>query len=405
MAADDQADAPVALDDDERPLGAGRAREVDRLREAPDRLQPDRRRPTPTRRLEAPGSWVSAAGPCACAAQSASPPRCSRCSPRPRAGRRRARGQGAVRVPGAERQVADCLDDLTTKGTTTNSHTDRSDWQTLHASATRNPAKVVPGLQVDGYFPDTSTTNAYRGWMHDSQFVIRLPNDWNGKLVVTGAPGVRRQFATDFIIGDFVLAKGYAYAATDKGNSGTSFYEDGAQPGRRGRGVAPARDRAHARGQAGGALALRAAAGAHLHDRHLQRRLPDALAAREPSRALRRRRRLGGDADARRAAPTSSPTCRPRCASTPPTSAATRPRTGASSTSASPPAPSSSGTTTTRSTGTSRSAATARSSTPATTARSRAARRSAGPGRPAATPTTTTRRARRRSRTPSAACR
>jgi hypothetical protein len=139
--------------------------------------------------------------------------------------------QTAVTVPGAERQVADCLDDLTTKGTQTNNHTDRSDWQTLHAAATRNPATVVPGLQVDGYFPDTSTTNAYRGWLHDSQFVLRLPNDWNGKLVVTGAPGVRRQFAPDFIIGDFVLAKGYAYASTDKGNSGTSFYEDGARPG------------------------------------------------------------------------------------------------------------------------------------------------------------------------------
>ena len=101
----------------------------------------------------------------------------------------------------------------------------------MHAAATRNPAEVVPGLQVDGYFPDTSTTNAYRGWLHDSQFVLRLPNDWNGKLVVTGAPGVRRQFAPDFIIGDFVLAKGYAYASTDKGNSGTSFYEDGARPG------------------------------------------------------------------------------------------------------------------------------------------------------------------------------
>ena len=140
-------------------------------------------------------------------------------------------GQAAVKVPGAEQQVADCLDDLTTKGTTTNGHTDRSDWQTLHASATRNPAKVVPGLQVDGYFPDTSTTNAYRGWMHDSQFVIRLPNEWNGKLVVTGAPGIRRQFAPDFVIGDFVLARGYAYASTDKGNSGTSFYKDGARPG------------------------------------------------------------------------------------------------------------------------------------------------------------------------------
>jgi hypothetical protein len=28
--------------------------------------------------------------------------------------------------------------------------------------------------------------------------MLRLPNDWNGKLVVTGAPGTRRQFAADY---------------------------------------------------------------------------------------------------------------------------------------------------------------------------------------------------------------
>src|SRR4051812_33495574 len=122
----------------------------------------------------------------------------------------------AVRVPGAEQQVADCLDDLTTKGTTTNGHTDASDWAGLNSQASRNPPDVVPGLQVDGYFPDRSTTNAYRGWNHDSQFVIRLPNHWNGKLVVTGAPGIRRQFPPDYVIGDFALARGYAYASTDK---------------------------------------------------------------------------------------------------------------------------------------------------------------------------------------------
>jgi len=139
--------------------------------------------------------------------------------------------QSASVVPGAERQQADCLDDLTTKGTTTNGHTDQSDWMSLHASKTKNPDKVVPGLQIDGYFPDTSTSNGYKGWFHDSQFVIRFPNDWNGKLVVTGAPGVRRQYAADFIIGDFVLAKGYAYASTDKGNNGVNFFRDGGQPG------------------------------------------------------------------------------------------------------------------------------------------------------------------------------
>jgi predicted esterase len=137
---------------------------------------------------------------------------------------------GAVKVPGAEMQKSACLDDLTTAGTALTGHTDQSDWEGLHASATRNPSGV-PGLQVDGYFPDTSTSNNENGWNHDSQFVIRFPNNWNGKLVITGAPGIRKQYAPDFVIGDWALARGYAYASTDKGNDGDTFYEDGATPG------------------------------------------------------------------------------------------------------------------------------------------------------------------------------
>ena len=136
----------------------------------------------------------------------------------------------AATVPGAERQEQACLDDLTTAGTQTNGHTDASDWEGLNAQNTKNPTGI-PGLQIDGYFPDTSTSNGTHGWNHDSQFVIRMPNDWNGKLVITGAPGVRKQYASDFVIGDFVLGRGYAYASTDKGNTGTEFYEDGAAPG------------------------------------------------------------------------------------------------------------------------------------------------------------------------------
>ena len=87
------------------------------------------------------------------------------------------------------------------------------------------------GLQVDGYFPDSSTFNATHGWNHDSQFVLRVPDHWNGKLVVTGAPGTRKQYALDFLISDFVVAQGYAFASTDKGNDGLDFYTDGTRPG------------------------------------------------------------------------------------------------------------------------------------------------------------------------------
>ena len=133
-------------------------------------------------------------------------------------------------VPGAERQEKACLADLTTAGTVASGHTVPGDYAGLTAAGTANPTGV-PGIQVDGYFPDTSTSNTHRGWNHDSQFVLRLPERWNGGLVITGAPGVRRQYANDLAISDWVLARGYAFAATDKGNTGAAFYTDGRKPG------------------------------------------------------------------------------------------------------------------------------------------------------------------------------
>ena len=135
-----------------------------------------------------------------------------------------------VRVPGAEVQATACLTDLTTVGTLVSGHTVQADWAGLSSVRTVNPTGV-PGLQVDGYFGDTSTSNTHHGWNHDAQFVLRLPDRWNGKLIVTGAPGVRRQYALDATISDWVLARGYAFAATDKGNTGVQFYRDGTRPG------------------------------------------------------------------------------------------------------------------------------------------------------------------------------
>ncbi len=139
-------------------------------------------------------------------------------------------GQCEVDVPGAQRQVAVCLDDLTTTGTLASGHTVQADWAGL-TSAELPTFRGVPGVQVDGYFPDTSTSNANHGWNHDAQFVLRLPDRWNGGLVVSGSPGVRRQYANDRAIGDQALAEGYAFAATDKGNTGAAFFADGVRPG------------------------------------------------------------------------------------------------------------------------------------------------------------------------------
>ncbi|HVJ06094.1 MAG TPA: 3-hydroxybutyrate oligomer hydrolase family protein [Candidatus Saccharimonadales bacterium] len=69
--------------------------------------------------------------------------------------------------------------------------------------------KVVPGIQVEGYFADDLT--------HEARFVLRFPNDWNGKLVMAGASGTRSEYNGDFAWSDYVLQKGYAYASQNKG--------------------------------------------------------------------------------------------------------------------------------------------------------------------------------------------
>jgi hypothetical protein len=57
-------------------------------------------------------------------------------------------GQVPNLVPRAQVQDADCLNDLTTAHTQDTGHTDKQDWDGLHAEGTNNPTGV-PGLQVD----------------------------------------------------------------------------------------------------------------------------------------------------------------------------------------------------------------------------------------------------------------
>jgi Tannase and feruloyl esterase len=143
------------------------------------------------------------------------------------------RGIEHLAVSGAERLEYACLADLTTTGTIATGHTDSNEFTGFGGLSVPGAIKPapVPGIQLDGYFPDTSAFNTTHGWNHDAQFVIRLPRQWNGGLVVAGPPGLRQQYASDVIISDTVLAKGYAYASTDKGNSGLQIYNDGVQPG------------------------------------------------------------------------------------------------------------------------------------------------------------------------------
>jgi len=68
--------------------------------------------------------------------------------------------------------------------------------------------KPVPGVQVQGRLADDPTGEA--------RVLLRLPREWNGRLVVAGASGTRSEFNGDFAWSDYVLQKGYAYASQNK---------------------------------------------------------------------------------------------------------------------------------------------------------------------------------------------
>jgi hypothetical protein len=68
---------------------------------------------------------------------------------------------------------------------------------------------VVPGLQLNARIASDPTGQA--------RFLLRLPNNWNGDLVVAGASGTRSEFNGDFAWSDYVVQKGFAYASQNKG--------------------------------------------------------------------------------------------------------------------------------------------------------------------------------------------
>ena len=125
---------------------------------------------------------------------------------------------------------------------------------TLDSHYTNPTAPPVPGLQIDGWFADgcnafqaepVLTNKNGQPWMpgctpapgagdcvsdchHDAAFVLRIPDTWNAHLMTAGTPGIRDQYASDFVLSDYALEKGWAYVSQDKGNMGANFYRDGA---------------------------------------------------------------------------------------------------------------------------------------------------------------------------------
>jgi len=69
--------------------------------------------------------------------------------------------------------------------------------------------KAVPGVQIDARIAADPTG--------EGRFLLRLPDAWNGRLVVAGASGTRSEFNGDYAWSDYVVQKGYAYASQNKG--------------------------------------------------------------------------------------------------------------------------------------------------------------------------------------------
>lgn len=135
-----------------------------------------------------------------------------------------ANGTMSTFIPGAHSVHVQRLDDLTTNNPLIGKLAEVSrlalfsnEWSTDGKVGKKpgwyTPKEKIPGLQIEGMF-------------EDARFVIRLPDKWNGKLVMAGIPGTRDERSADDVFSDYVLTKkdpegrSYAYAATDKGTTG-----------------------------------------------------------------------------------------------------------------------------------------------------------------------------------------
>lgn len=84
-------------------------------------------------------------------------------------------------------------------------YTPAADARALMAASVASPAsRPVAGRQYTG------------SYAQHERFVVRVPAQWNGSLVVAGTPATRCEFSSDAVWGDFVLANGYAFAASNK---------------------------------------------------------------------------------------------------------------------------------------------------------------------------------------------
>src|SRR2546425_6560469 len=105
-----------------------------------------------------------------------------------------------------------------------NAFTPRTDAQAVSPDAPFrtpiDPDRTIPGLQITGAMIDDA----------NARWVLRLPTNWNGRLVVGVPGGFRSEFMGDFIFSDLVIQLGYAYVSTNKGMLNFFFSAPAADP-------------------------------------------------------------------------------------------------------------------------------------------------------------------------------
>jgi pimeloyl-ACP methyl ester carboxylesterase len=80
------------------------------------------------------------------------------------------------------------------------------DAQAIMSASVGSPAtRPVAGVQYTG------------SYAAGQRYVVRVPSAWNGSLIVAGTPATRNEFSNDLVWGEFALARGYAFAASNKG--------------------------------------------------------------------------------------------------------------------------------------------------------------------------------------------
>ncbi|MEZ4382762.1 MAG: hypothetical protein R3A79_15605 [Nannocystaceae bacterium] len=80
------------------------------------------------------------------------------------------------------------------------------------ASVALPPTVEHPGVEVVGTLKVVDGDDE-----RVQELTIKVPANWNGSLLVVGAPGTRDEFSSEAVVAPWALARGYAYVSGNKG--------------------------------------------------------------------------------------------------------------------------------------------------------------------------------------------